>query len=83
MTKQFTPLLNKEEAVEILFRTIFFHNKTTSHRNRQERLKLVSNSKKKLDTITNYYEQEEEDYDTVDGIDDNLKFIPKKVGSLS
>ena len=44
---------------------------------------MVSNSKKKLDTITNYYEQEEEDYDTVDGIDDNLKFIPKKVGSLS
>ena len=37
---------------------------------------------KKLDKITNYYEQEEEDYDAVDGIGNNLKFIPKKLARL-
>ena len=37
-----------------------------------------------LNKTTNYYEQEEEEeYDAVDGIGDILKFIQKKVGSLS
>lgn len=35
-----------------------------------------------MDKITNYYEQEEEDYDAVNGIDDNLKFIQKKLACL-
>ena len=35
-----------------------------------------------MDKITNYYEQEEEDYDAVNGIDDNLKFIRKKLACL-
>ena len=35
-----------------------------------------------MDKITNYYEQEEEDYDAVDGIGDNLKFIRKKLARL-
>ena len=37
-----------------------------------------------LNKTTNYYEQEEEEeYDAVDGIGDILKFIQKKVGSFS
>ena len=35
-----------------------------------------------MDEITNYHEQEEEDYNAVDRIGDNLKFIQKKLARL-
>ena len=39
---------------------------------------------KKLDKITNYYEQEEEDYDAIGigGIGDRLRFMQKKLARL-
>ena len=35
-----------------------------------------------MDRITNYYEQEEEDYDAIDGIGDRLRFIQKMLARL-
>ena len=35
-----------------------------------------------MEKITNYYEQEEEDYDAIDGIGDRLRFIQKMLARL-
>ena len=68
------PLLNKEEAVEV--QEFISIKQLHAEIDRKDSNWLVI--QKKLDKITKYYEQEEEeDYDAVNGIGDNLKFILK------
>ena len=74
------PLLNKEKAVEVQgFISITKHIHAEIHKKDSNWLVI----QKKLDKIPNYYEQEEQDYDPVDGIGYNLKLIQNKVGLLS
>ena len=73
------PLLNKEEAAEVQeFISIIKQLHAEIDKKGSNWLVIP----KKLDKITKYYEQEEEDYDSVDGIVDNLKFIQKNLARL-
>ena len=68
------PLLNKEEAAEV--QEFISIKQLHAEIDRKDSNWLVI--QKTLDKITKYYEQEEEeDYDAVNGIGDNLKFILK------
>ena len=73
------PLLNKEEAVEVQ-EFISIIKQLHAETDRKDSNWLVI--QKKLDKITNYYEQEEEDYDAIDGIGDRLRFIQKMLARL-
>ena len=73
------PLLNKEEAGEVQELISIIKQLHTEIDKKDSNWFVIQ---KKLNKITNYYEQEEEDYDIVDGIGDNLNFIQKKLSNL-
>ena len=74
-------MLIKEVAAEVQYFFPMIKPLSTEIDKKDSNWKVIQNI---LNKTTNYYEQEEEEeYDAVDGIGDILKFIQKKVGSLS